>query len=506
MASISLRINIGFSLQIGLILLLAALTYSDLRLLARLIPEGVAVSEFVEELMELRRLEKNYFLYQDQEALREGQKMLASALQLLDANADLFQGLCYQQDCEDLRRRLLDYQGLLLRLLQSSEGIQEEDVRHAGQWLSEEARLFSKRERQNLADALESSGRWLFWSVLVVTLLGGVLGPFMAKSLTRPLRQLEVDLAPIAAGRFRRLPAPSADREFQSLALAFNTMLEALEERRLQVLHSQKLASLGILVSGVAHELNNPLSNISTACQLALEEPQESLSAAVRDWLGQIDEQTNRAQHILLALTDYARQRPLTLEAIDVNELLDTTILLVRKELGRQVSLERQVPDGMAILADRQRLQQIFINLLKNAVDAGGPGVTIALAGHPLALGLKQLPRGQYRLGELPRPETGGPDYALISLTDNGPGIVPEVLPHIFDPFFTTRDVGQGTGLGLYIVQEIVSELGGAIAVDTEPGRGTRFELALPCARQSGQFANTWATKEPLNNPVVPVS
>lgn len=485
MASISLRINVGFALQIGLILALAALTWSDLRLLARLIPEGAAISGFVEEIMESRRLEKNYFLYQDKDALAQGQNMLSSAMQLLEANPDLFEGLCQQQNCQGLREELLTYQGLLGTLARNPNQLHEEEVRHAGQRLSEEARLLSRNERRNLAEALEQSSRWLFWSVLVVTLVGGILGPLMARSLTRPLRRLEKDLAPIAAGQFRRLPPPSTDREFQSLALAFNTMLEALEERRRQLLHSQKLASLGILVSGVAHELNNPLSNISMASQLALEEPRDSLSPAVRDWLMQIDEQTGRAQHILLALTDYARQRPLTLEALDVNELLNTTLLLARKELGRQVSLELRVPEGMAIIADRQRLQQIFINLLKNAVDAGGPEVTITLAGHSLALGLERLPRGQHRLGELPRPNAQGPDYALISVADNGPGIPPERLEHIFDPFFTTRDLGQGMGLGLYIVQEIVSELGGAIAVDSEPGRGTRFELALPCARQA---------------------
>lgn len=484
MASISLRITVGFALQIGLILVLAALTWSDLRLMANLIPEGAAVSTFVEEIMELRRLEKNYFLYQDQTALKEGQAMLTSALGLLDENPALFQGLCRQQDCQGLRQELLAYQKLLGQLASPDTKPGEEEVRYAGQGLSEEARLLSKRERQSLTETLKQNGRWLFWAVLLVTLLGGVLGPVIARSLTRPLRQLEIDLAPIAAGQFRHLPAPSADREFQSLALAFNTMLEALEERRRQLLHSQKLASLGILVSGVAHELNNPLSNISTACQLALEEPADSLPPAVRDWLMQIDQQTGRAQHILLALTDYARQRPLTLEALDVNDLLDTTLLLARKELGRQVSLERQIPEGMAIIADRQRLQQIFINLLKNAVDAGGPEVTITLAGHPLVLGLESLPRGRHRLGELPKPDAQGPDYALLSLADNGPGIPPELMEHIFDPFFTTREVGQGTGLGLYIVQEIVSELGGAIAVDSEPGRGARFELALPCARQ----------------------
>lgn len=490
MASISLRITVGFALQTGLILALAALTYSDLRLLATLIPEGAVVSTFVEEIMELRRLEKNYFLYQDDKAPSQGQEMLDSALALMDANPVLFQGLCQQQPCQALRQNLLTYQELLVQLGTAGASVSEEQLRHAGQLLSEEARLLSKSERQMLTETLEQSGRWLFWSVLLVTLVGGILGPLIARSLTRPLRQLERDLAPIAAGQFRRLPAPSADREFQSLATAFNTMLDALEERRRQLMHSQKLASLGILVSGVAHELNNPLSNISTACQLALEEiggaeATDRLSPEVSDWLLQIDEQTGRAQHILLALTDYARQRPLTLEAVDVNELLDTTLLLARKELGRQVSLKRRVPEGMAIFADRQRLQQVFINLLKNAVDAGGPEVTISLAGHPLALGLAELPRGRHRLGVLPRPGASGPDYALVSLADNGPGIAPELLEHIFDPFFTTREVGQGTGLGLYIVQEIVSELGGAIAVDTEPGRGTRFELALPCARQS---------------------
>jgi two-component system, NtrC family, sensor kinase len=169
------------------------------------------------------------------------------------------------------------------------------------------------------------------------------------------------------------------------------------------------------------------------------------------------------------------------------DELIDSTLLLVRKELGKQVTLAREIPPGLAILADRQRLQQVFINLLKNAVDAGGPEVTITIRGHSLEDGVQALPQGRYRLGELPPPHDPAhperPRYALLTLADNGPGIVPDVLEQIFDPFFTTRDVGQGMGLGLYIVQEIVQELNGCIAVDSEPGRGTRFEIALPCGR-----------------------
>ncbi|MBF0220381.1 MAG: HAMP domain-containing histidine kinase [Gammaproteobacteria bacterium] len=352
-------------------------------------------------------------------------------------------------------------------------------VRLVGHQLTEDAQLFSELERTTLTKAIEQSRNWLLLTLLGVGLVGALLGTVIARSVVRPLRQLEHDLEPIAAGHFRQLPPPSNDQEMVALAAAFNRMLAELDERRRQLLHSEKLASLGILVAGVAHELNNPLSNISTACQLGLEDLASQEYQNLTQWLQQIDTQTQRAHHILLALSDYARRRPLTLEAVEIIPLLKTTLLLIRKELGRQVTLEQMLPEGLTIKADSQRLQQVFINLLKNAVDAGGPEVTITLSARavenivdsPLRFSLNET-NGQQRR------------YAQITVADNGEGINPETLPHIFDPFFTTRAVGQGMGLGLYIVQEIIRELAGGIVVESEPGKGTSFHLILPCARE----------------------
>jgi len=489
MTSLSARITLGFYALAFLLLTLSAITFSDLHFLASHIRAGAAVSSFVERVMDIRRQEKNYFLYQQEADLSAALRGVEGARRLLEENRPLFEGLCNGLACERLRDELIDYGIILGSLAHVPAPVTrdfEEEVRQAGHRVSELARGLSEIERTTLSEAVTQSGQWLLGAVLVVGILGGLLGPAIARSVVQPLRQLEADLAPIAAGRFRELRAPARDREFVSFAAAFNRMLGELEDRRRQLLHSEKLASLGVLVSGVAHELNNPLCNISTSCQLALEEVGACQSEQMREWLRQIDEQTERARDIVLALSDYARGRPLTLEPVAVNDLLDKTLLLVRKELGRQVTLERRLPEGLAILTDRQRLQQVLINLLKNAVDAGGPEVTITLSAQPLDRPEAALPQGRYRLGELPPPR--GPEnphgrrYALISIADNGPGIPPEVLAHIFDPFFTTRKLGQGMGLGLYIVQEIVQELEGCIAVDSEPGRGARFEIALPCA------------------------
>lgn len=481
MPSIAARITAGFYILAFLLLALSAITLSNLHFLAEHIRAGAAVSTFVEGVMETRRHEKNYFLYQDDSEGAAAQQQAGTARVLLEDNVELFEALCVRHPCAQLGEAISEYERLLAGLKeQPSHTVsdQAEAVRHAGHRVNELAQGLSERERASLSEALTQGGRWLLGAVLGVGVLGIGVGRLTARSLVVPLRRLESDLAPIAAGRFRELPAPSRDRELVSFTVAFNRMLAELKDRQRQLQHAEKLASLGVLVSGVAHELNNPLSNISTSCQLALEEVEVADPTQLRTWLTQIDEQTERARHILLALADYTRRRPLTREAVLVSDLLDTTLLLVRKELGRQVTLERALPDGLAILADPQRLQQVFINLLKNAVDAGGPQVTIRITANQMRGEAARLPQGQCRLGGLPGP-TGC--FVLITLADDGPGIAPEDIEHIFDPFFTTRGVGEGMGLGLYIVQDIVQELEGCIAVDSAPGKGTRFEIALPC-------------------------
>jgi signal transduction histidine kinase len=276
----------------------------------------------------------------------------------------------------------------------------------------------------------------------------------------------------------------SEDREIVSFTAALNRMLKELELGRRQVLQSDKLAALGTLASGVAHELNNPLGNISGACQILLEEldgldtlPADA-RAALRDWLTQIDDETERARRIVRTLLDYSRKPVLAGAACLLGEALEKSLLLLRQRLPNENSVSFELPADLLVCADPQRLQQVFINLIQNALDAGGDSVQVNI--HARQAEAANWPPAGAGLVVGARADR---EAVLVTVADDGPGIPGERLGHIFDPFFTTREPGEGTGLGLYIVGEIVQELGGAIAVSSPgpSGRGVSFSLWLPC-------------------------
>lgn len=479
MPSIASRITLGFSALAVLFLALAAFTFSDLYYLESHFRQGSVVHRLVEAVAELREHEANLFDRGLDRDLAAGRAQAEIAATLAAEHQDQLAAVCAGRPCAQLTDDLINYQLMFDELIHVPAGELrdfETEIRVLGDRISGLTAGLAERETRFLSAALNQTSHWLLGGVLAVGLLGALLGPLVAGSVVRPLRRLETDLAPIAAGRFQRLPAPSRDREFRSLAEAFNRMLLELENRQRRLVQSEKLASLGVLVSGVAHELNNPLSNISTTSQLAQEELGDCDPAQMRAWLAQIDDQTQRAHRILQALSDYAGHRPPVRALLSLQQLLDKTLLLVRKDLGPDIRLQMEIPPNLTVLADEQRLQQVLINLLKNAVDAGGPATAITLSAEALA-DAQALSQSRYRLGEPPAPNV---PVVRLTVADDGPGMSPEVLEHIFDPFFTTRAPGQGMGLGLYIVQEIVRDLDGVIAVDSAPGEGTRVELILP--------------------------
>lgn len=474
MSSISARITIGFYALAALILLLFFLTIADLQFLQSSVNEGAVIASFVECVMETRRQEKNYFLYHEDADLLSALQQSAHVLNLFDNNRALFTSLCRGRLCAEMRDDLHNYHALLSDVTEETDIAKK--VRQLGHRITQFAQELSKYERSNLAAALTQGGYWLLGAMLIMVILGTIVGSAIVRRVVKPLRKLENDLASLAAGNFRELVPPSADREMISFTVAFNNMLDELDKRRRQLLHAEKLASLGILVSGVAHELNNPLANISTSCQLALEEINNIESSPISEWLYQIKEQIKRAQRIVHALTDYAQRRPLAIQALDVKELLDKTMFLLRKNLGRQVTIEYQLAAGLQVLADEQQLQQVFINLLQNAAYAGDAPITITITARLLNKGEYPIAKN-YQLGAVISHKRR---YILISIIDNGQGMTTQILEQIFNPFFTTRAVGKGMGLGLYIVQEIIQELEGIITVESIPGKGTCFEIILP--------------------------
>jgi len=225
-----------------------------------------------------------------------------------------------------------------------------------------------------------------------------------------------------------------------------------------KLLQTEKMAAVGQLVSGIAHELNNPLTSIMGYAQLLLGRLGPSQIADAQ----KICQEAERARRIVKNLLVFARESKLERQPVDLNEIVERTLALRSYELkleniAVELELDREVP---RTLADGPQLQQVALNLVVNAEQA-------ILQG-----------RGQGHI----RIRTGrvAGKHLLLQVSDDGPGIPPEIVSRIFDPFFTTKPPGLGTGLGLSIVYGIVQEHGGEISVDSQPGQGTTFTVELP--------------------------
>lgn len=253
---------------------------------------------------------------------------------------------------------------------------------------------------------------------------------------------------------------------------AFNRMTEIILAARLekcaldeQLIQSQKLAAIGELSSGIAHEINNPLAVISQEAEwmthLLGQAPLDSMpeTVEVKDSLAQIQKQVDRCRTITHKLLNFARKMDPVFQEVDLSTVVEDMIVLVEREAAnRDVALKREfAPDLPKVCTDAPLLRQVILNLLTNAFQAVDRGGIIRVIG-----------------------QQTGPNEVSIQVEDDGAGIPPENMNKIFNPFFTTKDPGQGTGLGLSMCHAIVDRLGGRITVESEPGQGTVFTVLLP--------------------------
>lgn len=475
----SLRRKIAFGYAaIGiLVVAVSLLSFLELHLLEKKIIAGERVGEFFGLTLEARRFEKNYFLYHQEADRAETQAYVARARTLLQTERRQFEGLDAPARIAGLDENLRQYEALIADYTGSGRDASIEGrIRQMGKEIVTVAEELSRAERRALQALLDRHRQLLLGALTVAVLLVVAVGQLLVRRVSQPLKQLEDNMEAVATGRLTKLEMTANDREIASLTLAFNHVLHELELRQGQLVRSEKLAALGTLLSGVAHELNNPLSNISSSCEILAEEIAGHDLPLKKELLAQIDEETWRARRIVRSLLDYTRQREFRREAIPLARLCDDTLRLMKGLVPARVAIERRIPEDLVVAGDRQRLQQVLFNLLGNAVEAVAGAGEIAVAARRIDPARQPLPPSATVLGRL----AGTGEAVEIDIRDNGHGMPPEILPRIFDPFFTTKEVGKGLGLGLFIVFEIVEEHGGQIAVTSEAGKGTTFFVRLP--------------------------
>jgi two-component system, NtrC family, sensor kinase len=339
------------------------------------------------------------------------------------------------------------------------------------------------------ADRRQATVRWfgLASAVVGVTLLGGALVAFARRRVVQPVAALLEGTRRIARAQLDQEIHVDDRGELGVLARSFNEMTRALRRvegdlkslnleleqkvedrtadlRRAQaaLVQTEKLSSLGQLSASIAHEINNPLAGILTFAKLVTRELETAVAdpgkrATLTRNLALVEREAGRCSAIVRNLLDFARERPLKLEAVDANAAVEESLQLVGHKLSLTgFRLERRLRTLPSVHADFGELRQAVVNLALNAMEAMGEGGTLIVET---------------------RSSDGGRTVE-IAVEDSGPGIRPEHLRKIFDPFFTTKE--KGTGLGLSVVYGIVQRHGGRIDVESEPGHGTRFVIRLP--------------------------
>ncbi len=468
----SIRQKLVIGVAVIILLMTAAIlaTFYWMRSLQEKMWNLETISRFEESVLEMRRFEKNFFLYGDVQSLRTAQYNATRVRHLLDRQESLFKRLSDTLSLDTFRKDLTEYESLLTNHIKECAendkcsplvGRDEVGMRRAGASIADFAERLSSKKRTSIDETIRNTIKLQLASFVLAGIGIAVMGGLMFVKITGPLKLLEESTKRIAKGEFEPIEVIPMEKEVRDIFFSFNQMARELKHGQDQLVQSKKLASLGTMLAGVAHEINNPLSNISSSCQLLLEEINDPDPDFQKISLETILEQVDKARNIVRTLLEFSRNREFCIERINLKELLDKTFMLLQGEIPSQIQILTKVDDSVIVHVDVQRMQQALINLISNAIQS--------IDG----VGTVEISAGKGRDGMVD-----------VIVRDSGKGIPQADLPHIFDPFFTTKDVGEGTGLGLFVTHDIVTSHQGSITIDTGPERGTTVTISLPKERQ----------------------
>ncbi len=470
---------------------------------------------------------------------RELQNLLQTYTITIDAYGRLSQSLLQQINATNLKPdELLSAQQHLLR---NHSGEVEITLDRISQQLTQQILAAQDQDRQAFA-TLQRAGelrvRIIVASMLLSIVIAAILALYTSQAIAQPIRSVTNVAQQVAEESNFTLRAPiTTSDEVGVLATSLNQLIhriavytEELKQAEVQLIQTEKMSSLGAMVAGIAHEINNPVNFIYGNIDYANNYFQDLLTllrlyqqnypvpnSEIQNQLDEIDfdflardlpkilssmkDGTNRIREIVLSLRNFSRLDEAGMKLVNLHEGIDNTLLILNSRLKRGIEVIKQYGDLPLVECAPAQLNQVFMNLLCNAIDAiasrlpADSALAVANANDALKMGSGEEDTGNCALSASPRhrvtvsstiptiwirTEVANQDWVVIKITDNGSGIPPAIKGRIFDPFFTTKEPGKGTGLGLAISYQIIIQHHGKIEVNSTPGQGTEFTITLP--------------------------
>jgi len=420
--------------------------------------------DLLNDVLELRRYEKNIIFYKDPASLEEAMLYLHKVDHDYSGLKPEIADIIGPLDPSLFDQNLHQYHQILDAIISpqgvSGSALQEERLRANGKALVDFAQLLIEKKRAKIDQNLHRVLIIPLAGIGLLIVLAILVFRFLTQVILKPLLMLEDATEKVAKESFTPIPYGKDDKdEIGRLIASFNKMVAELDSRQEQLVQSRKLASIGIFTSGIAHELNNPLNNISITAEALMLNHADVLTPEINDMIDDIMSQADRASQVVKNLLEFSRTKRAGLKDLAIHEVLENTLKLIRNQLTvAQIEVEKDIDRDLPLIHGKpQDLQQAFVNIFLNSVQAMPEGGTLTI-----------------RAGRGPQ------GFLQVDLTDTGTGIAAEDLENIFDPFYTTKDAGSGTGLGLSIVYSIIRTHGGSIEAHSEVGRGTTFSICLP--------------------------
>lgn len=408
-------------------------------------------------ILNVRRLEKNYMLFRDKGSFTAYENAILTMKNIVP--------ICY----ECIPYTKVAYS--LSNAYNNSESLIN-DLQATGVNLEKMSYGIAEKERSRINAFLNRTHTLLVTALILICTIGPLLVYKTASYIVAPIKRLSEITRKIAEGDLtQRAPLKEHDETY-SLAMSFNTMLDQLQlthnslEQSIELLHekqieAEKRASLGFLISGVTHELNNPLNNISLTAESMREDINELTQEDLKEYIHDILSQSERAKHIVADLLEFVgTHKTAVMEKLDIINLVEEAASLVANQLRvSNINLKMDIPNApFFVQGNKSKLEEIFVNIMINAVHAMKNTGLLTISARP---------DKEYK-------------NIIIDISDTGCGIPEKDMKNIFEPFFTTKPPGEGTGLGLSVAHSLVMKHKGDISVHSKLGEGTTFTIKLP--------------------------